>query len=72
LFKNKHKIENLTDEALNLYLHNSLWWDMRPKNFKRLTHKKIHTYRAIYNTVDGLLIPILITTGAMNEYKILD
>jgi len=41
---------------------------MRPDNFRRLTGRKIHTYRAIYNTVDGLLIPILITTGAMNEF----
>jgi len=45
---------------------------MRPDNFKRLIGKNIQTYRMIYNTVDGLLMPILITTGAMNEYKILD
>jgi hypothetical protein len=45
---------------------------MRPDNFKRLIGRPIHHYRAIFNTVDGILIPILITTGAMTEYEILD
>jgi len=29
-------------------------------------------YKCVYNTIDGLLIPIIVSTGCMSNYELID
>jgi len=71
-FPRRLKLKELDNVVLNDYLRSSLWPEARPANFGKLVGSRIGAYQNLYNTVDGLLIPLLVKLGLMTQYSFVD